>query len=87
MSLSEKRITKALIRLRGYTGWYAPVLFANSRRQVFSCQGQYTGIYDYTERYSKSTEPIDAVNILPLARFEPMTLTTLPYHYTRHRPL
>ena len=26
---------------------------------------------DNTEGYSKSTEPIDAVNILPLARFEP----------------
>ena len=31
-----------------------------------------------TEGYSKSTEPIDAVNILPLARFEPTTSTTPP---------
>ena len=29
-------------------------------------------IYKYTEGYSESTEPIDAVNILPLARFEPI---------------
>ena len=33
-------------------------------------------IYIYTEGYSESTEPIDAVNILPLARFEPTTSTT-----------
>ena len=32
----------------------------------------------YTEGYSESTEPIDAVNILPLARFEPTTLATTP---------
>ena len=38
--------------------------------------GQY--IYIYTEGYSESTEPIDAVNILPLARFEPTTSTTPP---------
>ena len=36
MILSKKRITKALIRLRGCAGWSAPVLFANSGRQVFS---------------------------------------------------
>ena len=30
------------------------------------------------EGYSKSTEPIDAVNILLLARFEPTTSTNLP---------
>ena len=29
MVLSKKRITKALIRLRGCAGWSAPVLFAN----------------------------------------------------------
>ena len=31
-----------------------------------------------TEGYSESTEPIDAVNILPLARFEPTTSATPP---------
>ena len=36
-----KRITKALIRLRGCAGWSAPVLFANPRRQVFSRRGPY----------------------------------------------
>ena len=39
MILSKKRITKALIRLRGCAGWSAPVLFANPRRQVFSRRG------------------------------------------------
>ena len=36
MILSKKRITKALIRLRGCAGWSAPVLFAKPRRQVFT---------------------------------------------------
>ena len=39
MVLSKKPITKALIRLRGYAGWSAPLLFAYSRRQVFSWRG------------------------------------------------
>ena len=38
----------------------------------------YIYIYIYTEGYSESTEPIDAVNYLPLARFEPTTSTTPP---------
>ena len=36
MILFKKRITKALIRLRGCAGWSALVLFPNPRRQVFS---------------------------------------------------
>ena len=39
MLLSNKRITKALIRLRGCAGWSAPVLFTNLRRQIFSRRG------------------------------------------------
>ena len=39
MELSKKRITKGLIRLRGCAGWSAPVLVANTRRQVFSPRG------------------------------------------------
>ena len=38
----------------------------------------YIYIYIYTEGYSESTEPTDAVNILPLARFEPTTSATPP---------
>ena len=34
--------------------------------------------YINTEGYNESTEPIDAVNILPLARLEPTTMTTPP---------
>ena len=41
MILSIKRITKALIRLRGCAGWSAPVMFANPRRQVFSRRGPF----------------------------------------------
>ena len=37
MLFSEKRITKALIRLCGCAGWSAPLLFANLQGQVFSC--------------------------------------------------
>ena len=32
----------------------------------------------YTEGYRESTEPIDVVNILPLARFAPTTSATPP---------
>ena len=39
---------------------------------------RYIYIYIYTEGYSESTEPKDAVNILPLARFEPTTSATPP---------
>ena len=39
MILSTKRITKALIRLRGCADWSAPVLFATPRRPVFSRRG------------------------------------------------
>ena len=41
MILSNKRITKALISLRGCAGWSAPLLFANPRRQVFLRRGSY----------------------------------------------
>ena len=44
MILSKKRITKALIRLRGCAGWSAPVLFANPRRQVFSRCGPFESV-------------------------------------------
>ena len=40
--LSNKRITKALTRLRGWAGWSAPLLFANHRRQVSSRRGPYS---------------------------------------------
>ena len=41
MIISEKGITKALISLRGWAGWSAPLLFAPPppRRQDFSCRG------------------------------------------------
>ena len=45
MILSKKRITNALIRLRGCAGWSVPVLFANPPRQVFSRPGPYF-VYD-----------------------------------------
>ena len=35
-------ITKALIRLRGWAGWSAPLLFANHQRQVLSRRGPLT---------------------------------------------
>ena len=39
MILFDKRLTEALISLRGCAGWSAPVLFANPQRQVFSRRG------------------------------------------------
>ena len=41
MLLSEKRIAKAMIRLRGSAGWSAPLLFACLRRQGFLRRGLY----------------------------------------------
>ena len=41
IKLSKKRITKALINLRGCAGWSASLLFANPQRQVFSRRGPY----------------------------------------------
>ena len=41
MILSNKRITKALIRLCGCPGWSGPVLFAKPQRQVLSRRGPY----------------------------------------------
>ena len=45
MILFKKRITKALIRLRVCAGWSAPVLFANSLRQIFSRRGPNFYVY------------------------------------------
>ena len=39
MILSNKRISQVLIGLCECTGWSAPLLFTNQRRQVFSHQG------------------------------------------------
>ena len=36
-----QRIAKKLIRLRICAGWFAPLLFLNPRRQVFSHRGPY----------------------------------------------
>ena len=41
IELSKKRITKALISLRGCAGWSASLLFADPRRKVFSRRGPY----------------------------------------------
>ena len=43
MILLDKRITKALISLRGCAGWSAPMVFVNPRRQVFSRRGPCVG--------------------------------------------
>ena len=45
MILIEKRIAKALIRMRGCADWSVPALFANLRSQVFSRQGPYYAFY------------------------------------------
>ena len=60
MVLSKKRITKALIRLRGRAGWSAPVLFANPRRQVFLRRGP----FNYTSVVRNSQVPHQVVTNL-----------------------
>ena len=47
MWFSLKRITKALISLRGCADWSAPVLIANPRRQIFSRWGPINMIVCY----------------------------------------
>ena len=60
MLLSKRRITKALIRLRGCAGWSAPVLFANPQRQVFSCEAQFiNGIF----KFLRASENLDNFNV------------------------
>ena len=67
--LSNKRITKALIRLRGCAGWSAPWLFANHRRQVFSGRGPYIRKTFYvTESEGKDTSHLHGDVLLKLDR-------------------
>ena len=56
MIVSKMRITKALIRLCQCACWSAPVLFANSRRQVFSQRGPIYPVMEchYTYGFIKS---------------------------------
>ena len=44
MILSNKQITKALIRMCGCAGWSAPLLFTNHRRQVSRIEA-HIGVY------------------------------------------
>ena len=68
MILSNKRITKALIRLRGCAGWSALLLFANPRRQVYSHRRGYyydiNQVISYWRSYSSSVSRIgpEAIN-------------------------
>ena len=50
-----KRPAKALIRLRGCTGWSAGLLFTTHQRQVFSCRGPYYGINHSYQNVSNLT--------------------------------
>ena len=50
MILSNKRITKVMIRLHECADWSAPVLFANPLRQVFCVEAHI--IYSYYEGWS-----------------------------------
>ena len=66
--LSKKQITMALIRLRGCAGWSAPVLFANSRRQVSHVNAHtlaicFPNLVDIQVTIQKGTLP-RALNIL-----------------------
>ena len=58
MILSKKRITKALIRLRGCAGWSVPVLFTNPQRQVFSRQGPYKSCLIWVCSVGKSVKKV-----------------------------
>ena len=46
----KRRTTKAPIRLRGYAGWSASLLFAYGIKQVFSWRGSYVNRGSYVSR-------------------------------------
>ena len=60
---SNKRITKALIRLRGCAGWSAHLLFTNLRRQVFSRRGPFYAWFQILKDLSKYLRLIQEANI------------------------
>ena len=62
------RRTVTVLRVRGL----------NSSKAPFWSFFLFVSSHIYTEGYSESTEPIDTVNILSLARFEPTTSATPP---------
>ena len=68
MILLKKRIKKALISLRGCAGWYAPVLYANSLRQVFlGCSTFYT--YHIVVQLKRFTCTINIPSATPVRTF------------------
>ena len=69
MILSNKRITKVLIRLRGCAGWSAPLLFANPEDRVSRIGAQLIRFkqkqnYTSTQRDTKYVPIFDCINIL-----------------------
>ena len=70
LSISLKHVLSAQKNCLNETVLWVPTIYVLVEKKE--------NIYIYTEGYSESTEPIDAVNILPLARFEPTTSTTPP---------
>ena len=64
MILSKKRKTKALIRLRGCTGWSALLLFATLRRQVFSRRGPNAFLTDRIQQVLVEGSTSDIVKVL-----------------------
>ena len=67
MIISKKRITKALIRLRGCAGWSAPVFFATPRRQFFSRRGPYDAYHPARNATIKTLMRINERRLLSLS--------------------
>ena len=62
ITLSRQRTTKALIRLRGCTGWSAPLLFACGIRHIFSWPDSYfLRNYESHSSYSLTFFSVSAV--------------------------
>ena len=64
MMHSEKRITKALIRLHGCAGWSAPVLFANPKDRFSRFEAQIVYVFKFS--HYKSMEAIDPWGVVNL---------------------
>ena len=86
MILFKKRITKALIRLRGCAGWSAPVLFASTQRQVFSRQGPIGYVLKCISHLQwRPTGVLEICVTLILLHYEPSTKHTLQSMVERYR--
>ena len=71
MILSKEQITKALIRLRGCAGLYAPLLFANTEDRFFCVEAKITKLWDqWLNSYDQCFCLFDLILYVPSTKFQ-----------------